>query len=149
MKNQLCIAYFLLSFFSTKQKTISDLCIPFSFFWIWYISGRLGMRNLAVEYSDAPIIRSVISIGPIMCFSGQYRHRQIVPITWLINDACASQNHVLAILLLERCKWLCKALLDGATCHTSGEEGSTVTHGGSVTPGKRNTKTFILVQFDC
>ena len=30
----------------------------------------------------------------------------------------------------------------------TGEEGFTATHRGSVTPGKRNTKTFKLVQFD-
>ena len=30
----------------------------------------------------------------------------------------------------------------------TGEEGFTVTHRGSVTPGKRNIKTFKLVQFD-
>ena len=43
---------------------------------------------------------------------------------------------------------VCKAVLDGATCLATGEEGFTVTHRGSVTPGKRNTKAFILVQFD-
>ena len=43
---------------------------------------------------------------------------------------------------------VCKAVLDGATCLATGEEGFTVTHRGNITPGKRNTKTFILVQFD-
>ena len=41
---------------------------------------------------------------------------------------------------------LCKSVLDGATCLATREEDSTVTHRGSVTPGKRNMKTFILVQ---
>ena len=43
---------------------------------------------------------------------------------------------------------LFKAVLDGATYLATGEEGFTVTHRGSVTPGKHNTTTFILVQFD-
>ena len=52
--------------------------------------------------SDAPIIGSAIGIGPIMGLSGQYRHQQILPITWTDKCACALQNHVLAFLL-ERC----------------------------------------------
>ena len=43
---------------------------------------------------------------------------------------------------------LCKAVLDGATCLANGEEDSTASHRGSVTPGNHNAKTFILVQFD-
>ena len=39
-------------------------------------------------------------------------------------------------------------MIDGATCHATREEGSIVTHRGSVVPGKRNMKAFILVQFD-
>ena len=39
---------------------------------------------------------------------------------------------------------VCKAVLDGATCLATGEKGFTVTHRGSVTPGKRNTKTLHL-----
>ena len=49
-------------------------------------------------------------------------------------------NHVLAILLLERCM----RAKDGATCLATREEGFKVTHRGSVTPGKRNTKTLHL-----
>ena len=64
---------------------------------------------------------------------------------WLINDACALQNHVLAFRTLYACKsGLCKAVLDGATCLATGDEDSTVTHRGRITPGKRNMKTFIL-----
>ena len=37
-----------------------------------------------------------------------------------------------------------KAALDSATSFATGEEESTVTHGGSVTPCKRITKAFIL-----
>ena len=70
-----------------------------------------------------------------------------------INDACALQIEPHAsnssLRTLHACKsQLCKAVLDGATCLATGEEESTVTHRGSVTPGKRNTKAFILVQFD-
>ena len=41
---------------------------------------------------------------------------------------------------------VCKAVLDGATCLTTREEGFIVTHRGSVTPGtcKCNTKTLHL-----
>ena len=35
-------------------------------------------------------------------------------------------------------------ILDGATCLDTGEEGFTVFHRGSVTPGKRNTKILHL-----
>ena len=63
-----------------------------------------------------------------------------------IAELCASNSS------LERCmrckSQLCKAVLDGATCLATGEEGFTVTYRGGITPGKRNTKTFILVQFD-
>ena len=72
--------------------------------------------------------------------SGQYWHRQILPITQPINDAYT-------------CKlWLCKAVLVGATWLATGEKDTTVTHKRSATPGKRNTRAFILaqalVQFD-
>ena len=39
---------------------------------------------------------------------------------------------------------VCKAVLGGDTCLATGEESFTVTHRGSVTPGKRNTKTSHL-----
>ena len=39
---------------------------------------------------------------------------------------------------------LCEAVLVGATCFATGEEAFTVTHRGSVTPGKCNTKTLHL-----
>ena len=47
------------------------------------------------------------------------------------------------------CLYVCelrvfKAVLDGATCLATGEEGFTVTHRGNITPGKRNTKTLHL-----
>ena len=60
---------------------------------------------------------------------------------------CALQNHVLAIVFLERCTRASCAFVNLSWIATR-EEGFTVTHGGGVTPGKRNTKTFTLVQFD-
>ena len=54
---------------------------------------------------------------------------------------------MLAFRTLYACKsGLCKAVLDGATSLATGEEDSTVTHRGRITPGpgKYNTKTFIL-----
>ena len=62
------------------------------------------------------------------------------------------RNHVLAIFFEHCTSASCSLvklpwMIDGAACLATGEEGSTVTHRGSVVPGKRNTKAFILVQF--
>ena len=81
--------------------------------------------------------------------SRQHWHRQILPIMWPINDVCPLQNHVLAILLLEHCMHAsCGFVKLSWMCLATGEEGFTVTHRGRVTPGTRNMKTFILVQFN-
>ena len=41
-----------------------------------------------------------------------------------------------------------KAVLDSATCLATIQKGFIVTHRGSITPGKRNTNSFTLVQFN-
>ena len=69
--------------------------------------------------SDAPIIRSAIGIGPIMRFLGSIGIGKFYRLRGPINDACALQNHMLAILFLERCM----RARDGATCLATREEG--------------------------
>ena len=68
----------------------------------------------------------------------------------LINDTCAMQNHMLAILFKQCTSSLVELpwMIDDATCLAIGEEESTVTHRRSIVPVKRNTKAFILVQFN-
>ena len=63
-----------------------------------------------------------------------------------IAEPCGS-NFLLEHRMCARSR-LCKAVLEGATCLATGEEGFTVTHRGNITPAKCNMKTFILVQFD-
>ena len=95
------------------------------------------MVLLVIVISNAPIIGSVIGIGPIMHFLG--------------SIGIGKFYRYLAVLLFKRCtraSHVFKTVLDGATCLATGEEESMVTHRRSVTPGKRNTKAFILVQFD-
>ena len=84
-----------------------------------HFSSKSSDYILSKAGSDAPIIGS--AIGPI-------------------NDTYALQNTVLAILLLE----CCMSARDGATCLATREEGFKVTDRGSVTPGKRSTKTLHL-----
>ena len=56
-----------------------------------------------------------------------------------------ASNSSLQTLYMYVCKLqICKAALDSPTSFTTGEEESTVTHRGSVTPRKRITKAFIL-----
>ena len=63
-----------------------------------------------------------------------------------IAEPCASN---FSLRMVHACKLqLCIAVLNDVTCLTSGEEESTVTHRGGVTPGKRNTKPFILLKFN-
>ena len=59
-----------------------------------------------------------------------------------IAESCASNSSLRMLYVYE--SWVYKAVLDGATCLATGEEGFTVTHRGSVTPGKHNTKTLHL-----
>ena len=62
----------------------------------------------------------------------------------LINDTVQPASNTSASHSLVKQPWM----INGATCVATREEGSTVTHRGSIVPVKRNTKAFILVQFD-
>ena len=49
-------------------------------------------------------------------------------------------NSDITIYRFDLCAKLLALLLNGATCFTGGEEGSIVTHNGSIIPGKQKTK---------
>ena len=103
-------------------------------------SALLRFLLVTRSYSSRPFLCTLV--GADNALSGQYSHRQIL--LHMFAELRAS-NSSLQTLYMYVCKLqLCKAALDSPTSFATGEEESTVTHGGSVTPRKRITKAFIL-----